>query len=199
MLFRRREKQGFGARMRTWLWPRRSFGRSALYLKKRVLRLHATPHAIAAGMAAGIFSSFTPFVGFHFVIAFAIAFCISGNMAAAALGTMIGNPATFPLIWAATYEVGHLILNARPVAGETSINLAAALASMDFWAVWTPLLKPMLVGALPIGGAAALLVYGLVFWAARSFQRHRSQRLLADMQQRPRTIRGGSIPEEHLS
>ena len=51
MLFRRREPEGVWERFRTALWPRRSFTRSVQYLVKRVLRLTATPHAIAAGVA----------------------------------------------------------------------------------------------------------------------------------------------------
>ena len=73
MLFRRRKKADLLERARTFFWPRRSFLRSAQYFIKRVLRLSATPHAIAAGVAAGVFASFTPFLGFHFVIAAGLA------------------------------------------------------------------------------------------------------------------------------
>ena len=77
MLFRRREPEGVWERFRTALWPRRSFTRSVQYLVKRVLRLTATPHAIAAGVAAGVFASWMPFLGFHFVIAAALAFVLA--------------------------------------------------------------------------------------------------------------------------
>jgi uncharacterized protein (DUF2062 family) len=100
MLFRRRRPEGIFDRMRTAIWPRRSFGRSFQYFIKRVLRLTATPHAIAAGVAAGVFASWTPLLGFHFVLAFALAYVLAGNMVAAALGTAFGNPISFPFIWA---------------------------------------------------------------------------------------------------
>ena len=48
MLFRRRKPDGFLERVRTYLWPRRSFSRSLQYFSKRILRLKATPHAVAA-------------------------------------------------------------------------------------------------------------------------------------------------------
>ena len=179
MLFRRRQPETLGARIRTILWPRRSFSRSYRYLKKRVLRLNASPHAIAAGFAAGVASSFTPFIGFHFLLAFAIAYLVAGNMASAALGTAVGNPLTFPLIWGATYEVGQYLLGAGVAHGPSPIHIGKALAHMDFVAIWKPIVKPMLIGGLPLGIAAAILAYALVFFAARSFQKHRTRRILA--------------------
>ena len=187
MLFRRREPETLPMKLRTWLWPRRSFNRSLRYLTKRVLRLNASPHAIAAGFAAGVFSSFTPFVGFHFLIAFAISYLIAGNMASAALGTATGNPATFPLIWAATYETGQFLLYSEQIDGAAPPGLASALMHMDFWAVWTPIVEPMLVGGLPIGLLAGLLAYGIVFAAARSFQKRRARRLV----ERSRRVQAG--------
>ncbi|KQT55309.1 MULTISPECIES: DUF2062 domain-containing protein [unclassified Aureimonas] len=179
MLFRRREPQTFWTKLRTACWPRRSFRRSATYLKKRVLRLNAKPHAIAAGVAAGVLSSFTPFLGFHFLIAFALAFCLSGNMAAAALGCVVGNPLTFPAIWAATYEVGRLILGVSPAPGDAAApsGLTHALMNRDLAAIWEPIVKPMLVGSVPLGLGFAAVAYGVVYLASRSFQRRRAIRL----------------------
>ena len=177
MLFRRREKLGFWARARA-LWPRRSWSRSLQYLQKRVLRLRATPHAIAAGFAAGIFASFTPFVGFHILLAVAIAYLVAGNMAAVVLAcTVCGNPLTYPFIWASTYELGRYLLNAEAMDGQAPEGLGHALEHMNILAIWDPILKPMLVGALPLGILFALGGYFLVFATARGFQQRRAQRL----------------------
>ena len=86
MLFKSRKPAEFWERLRIWFWPRRSFWRSAKYFSKRILRLRATPHAIAAGVAAGVFASFFP-LGVHFIIAAAVAWLFAGNLVAAALGT----------------------------------------------------------------------------------------------------------------
>ncbi|MCB8836049.1 DUF2062 domain-containing protein [Aurantimonas sp. VKM B-3413] len=177
MLFRRRQPLSLASRVRTVLWPRSSFSRSFHYFRKRVLRLNATPHAIAAGFAAGVAASFTPFIGFHFLLAFALAYVVAGNMASAALGTVVGNPLTFPFIWGVTYEVGHWLLGARAPHGEAPANLGSALRHMDFAAIWKPIIEPMMIGALPLGLGAGLLSYGLVFAAARSFQAHRAHRM----------------------
>ncbi len=79
-------------------------------MTKRILRITASPHAIAAGVAAGVFTSFTPFMGLHFLVAFVLAFVLRGNMIASALGTFFGNPLSFPLIWAATFSTGNFVL-----------------------------------------------------------------------------------------
>lgn len=182
MLFRRRQPQNLASRIRTLVWPRRSYARSFEYFRKRVLRLNATPHAIAAGFAAGVFASFTPFIGFHFLLAFALAYLVAGNMAAAALGTVVGNPVTFPFIWGLTYEVGQFILRAEPITGEAPRGIGSALVHVDFASIWAPFVKPMLVGSLPVGLVSAALGYGLVYSAARSFQKHRARRILARRQ-----------------
>src|SRR5690606_29552406 len=114
MLFRRRTNVTLRERVRIMLWPRRSFRRSARYFAKRALRLRATSHAIAAGVAAGMCASFTPFIGLHILLAFVVAWPLRGNFVAAALGTALGNPLTFPFIWGATLQLGRFILGYEP-------------------------------------------------------------------------------------
>ena len=179
MLFRRRVPESRWDRFCTFLWPRRSFGRSYRYFVKRVIRLDAAPHAVAAGFAAGVFASFTPFIGFHFVMAFAIAYVIAGNMAAAALGTAVGNPATFPFIWGATYEVGHYLTSSGGGPTPHHASLEASLSPSNLLAIWDPIVKPMLIGSLPLGLAAGIVGYVVVRAAVTSFQNHRRRQIAA--------------------
>ncbi|MDN2567145.1 DUF2062 domain-containing protein [Aquibium sp. A9E412] len=176
MLFKRRRPADFWERMRTFLWPRRSFWRSAQYFAKRVLRLRATPHAIAAGVAAGAFASFTPFLGFHFLIAALLAWVLGGNLLASAFGTAVGNPLTFPLIWGATYECGKLILHGGP-SGEVPLHIGRRLRDFEFAQLWQPLLKPMTVGAIPLGLTVGIVFYFLTRWALVAFREQRRRRL----------------------
>lgn len=177
MLFRRREPVSFSERMRLLVWPRRSFARSFRYYARRVLRLGATPHAIAAGIAAGVFVSFTPFLGFHFVLAGVIAWLLGGNLIASALGTAIGNPLLLPAIWASTFELGRLILYGRGGHLSAPLHLGHALAQHDFASIWKPLLLPMTVGSLVEGTAVAFGFYLVTLWGARGFQQRRRDRL----------------------
>ncbi|TPW31999.1 DUF2062 domain-containing protein [Pararhizobium mangrovi] len=187
MLFRRRKPATLWERIRVAIWPRRSFSRSIRYVVARVLRLTATPHAIAAGIAAGVFTSCTPFIGFHFILSFVVAYLIAGNMVAAAIGTSFGNPFTFPFIWAGAYELGTWILGTESVR-EKPIHLAQMVHDLDLADIWQPILKPMLVGGAPIGLVFAAAFYVLTYWGVNTFRRRRRLRIAA------RAASGGRQP-----
>jgi uncharacterized protein (DUF2062 family) len=178
MLFRRRNPADFRERLRLALWPRRSFRRSARYFAKRVLRLRATPHAIAAGVAAGVFASFFP-LGVHLIVALAISWLIAGNLVAAALGTAFGNPLTIPVMWGATYEVGHMILHGGDAGAIRPSHIGGMIDRMGITALWEPLLEPMIIGALPLGLVFATAAYALTRWAVGTFQHRRNVRFAA--------------------
>ncbi|MEP5181275.1 MAG: DUF2062 domain-containing protein [Rhizobiaceae bacterium] len=165
--------------------------RSGQYVTKRILRLTATPHAVAAGVAAGAFTSFSPFMGLHFLIAFVLAWVVRGNLLASALGTFVGNPLTFPFIWAATYNTGQYLLhNADTTAAAPDMVLAtksvmgavfqldgeAALTAIEL--IWEPLLWPMLVGGSLIGLVCAVPIYFLTRRAAALFRESRKNKLI---------------------
>lgn len=165
------------------VWPRRSFWRSMQYYVKRALRLTATPHAIAAGVAAGVFVSFTPFLGFHFILAATIAWLIRGNIVASAFGTAIGNPLTFPFIWGATLATGKFILNGRHSGEVPPVHLGEMLRHLEFAEIWNPVIKPMAVGSLPIGLLFAIAFYFLTRRLTIKF-RERRRKHLADRARR---------------
>ena len=160
-----------------------SWRRSWTYFFKRALRLSATPYAIAMGCAVGAFVSCTPFLGFHFVLTFAIAWLLGGNLIAGALGTAVGNPLTFPLLLGASYEVGRLILPGHGPALPR--DLGADLMEKSFDQLW-PILGPMTVGSIPVGFVVGLVVYIVVYKAVAAAQAARQRRLRA---RRPRPTR----------
>lgn len=177
MLFRRRKPAGLIEKLRGLFWPRMGFLRSFRYFRMRTLRLTASPHAVAVGVAAGIMSSWTPFIGFHFILSFAFAYLLAGNMIAAALGTAFGNPLTFPFIWAFTWEVGNLMLGHQNAGQGSGIDLVGLFEKLELSQLWDPVLKPMLIGAIPPALVSGLLVYCLVFYAVRGFQARRRAHL----------------------
>jgi uncharacterized protein (DUF2062 family) len=186
MLFRRRTRESLLQRVRVHLWPRRSLGRSMQYFWKRIVRLRATPHAIAAGVASGAFAAFLPFLGLHILIAAALAWVIRGNILAAALGTTaVGNPLSFPLIWAATYAGGRLLLHTGP-ASAAPLHLGQ-LRHMHFAALWHPLLEPMTIGGIPLGIVAGAILYFPTRAAVSAFRNARRARRSRHDPHRPGT------------
>ena len=74
-------------RVLSWLWPRRGWKRAMDYVRHRVSRLSGSPHSVALGFAVGVFASFTPFMGFHFMIGFLARLLLRGSLIASAFGT----------------------------------------------------------------------------------------------------------------
>lgn len=145
------------------------------YIRKRVLRMSGSPHAVAAGFASGVFASCTPLVGFHFILGAVVAYLTRGNLVASALGTAIGNPLTFPFIWAGTYRLGSLILGLDGAGAPTRLSDGLFSESLD--TMW-PLLKPMLVAGIPLGLIAWVVFYFPVRRAVRIYQENRKRRVL---------------------
>ncbi|MBV69425.1 MAG: hypothetical protein CMJ08_06465 [Pelagibacterales bacterium] len=87
-----------------------SFKRSKKYILVNLKRMKGSSHEIALGLACGIAISFTPFLGLHTLLAITLAWMLRGSMAAALIGTLFGNPWTFPFIWYLTYEIGKLFI-----------------------------------------------------------------------------------------
>lgn len=110
MVFRRRDRPPFLERARDFLYPRRGWGRAIEYISHRVRRIPDTPHRIALGFACGVFASFSPLFGLHFLYAAAIAWAVRGNIVSALIGTFAGNPLTFPLIASIAMTLGRRIL-----------------------------------------------------------------------------------------
>jgi uncharacterized protein (DUF2062 family) len=134
---------------------------------KRLSRLRGSPTEIAAGVACGVAISCTPFVGIHILLAVALAWLIRANITAAALGTISGNPWTFPFIWLLILTLGRLIL--RLPIDDKSVDFAEMFAkiykalinsdfSLFFDEIW-PILWPMIVGSIPLGIAVWVLTY----------------------------------------
>src|SRR5690554_207552 len=174
MLFKRRNKQPLLHRLRSVVWPRLGWRRSARYAAHRLSRLPATPYRIAAGFACGAAISFTPLIGMHFFGGALLAMLVRGNVLASALGTAVGNPWTFPFIWAWTFAFGRwLVGHAREI--ET---LPQHLSMRYIFDNPNEVFFPMLVGSLP----TAIVVWFGVFFAVQRFvsgyQRARRLRLL---------------------
>lgn len=155
------------------LWPRKGRGRGLRYVALRILRLNSSPHSIAIGVAAGAASSFTPFFGLHIVLAVVIASILSGNVLAAAITTVLANPITIPVILTASYEIGTALVGPESGAAIGSAEIARMVEQMNLAELWAPVLKPLLVGSLPLAIAGALVFYPLAFRAAWLFQKRR--------------------------
>jgi len=83
-------------------------------MRHRLRRLPDSPDRIARGIFAGVFTTFTPFYGLHFVFAGTMAWLMRGNILAAMLSTFFGNPLTYLPIGLASLQTGYFLLGMRP-------------------------------------------------------------------------------------
>ena len=95
VVFKRRTPKTWLAAIRDFFWPRGGWTRAFHYVKHRLRRLPDSPERIARGIWAGVFTTFTPFYGMHFVVAAILALFMRGNILAALMGTFFGNPLTY--------------------------------------------------------------------------------------------------------
>ena len=73
-------------------------------------RLPDSSQKISRGIWAGLFATFTPFYGLHFLTAAIIARLLKGNILAALLATFFGNPLTYVPIGVISLQTGHFFL-----------------------------------------------------------------------------------------
>ena len=182
MMFRRRKPLTWAERLREYVWPRSGLRRSWRYNIQRLKRLNDTSYSIAAGLACGVAVAFTPFIGFHFLLAAFVAWLIGGNIIASALGTLIGNPWTYPIILWWTYEVGHWMLG-----GVTVRRLPEDITFRFLIDHPMRLFLPMMLGSVP----SVLGAWIVTFFPARIII-NRAQKM------RRRRIRDSSANRAHV-
>ncbi|MBE0413375.1 DUF2062 domain-containing protein [Yoonia sp.] len=142
-MFKRRDKRPFWRIAASIVYPRGGWARAFEYVKHRVRRLPDTPEKISRGIAAGVFTTFTPFYGFHFFIAAFLARTMRGNIIASLLATFFGNPLTYVPIAATSLGTGYFLLGMRPDAElHQSLGKTFAGAGRDLWQNFTSLFTP---------------------------------------------------------
>ncbi|MHC8509535.1 MAG: DUF2062 domain-containing protein [Rhodospirillales bacterium] len=183
--------------MAAWLWPRSGWRRASRYLLHRLSRLPGTPYSLAAGFAMGAAVSFTPLVGFHFVMGALLAWLMRANVLASIIGTAVGNPWTFPFIWLWLYSAGQWIMlktgfitaaaaaAPRPAFHKVFAEMFHGAITGDWLHVadfGLPVIGPMLLVSVPTGLAVWLLMFSILkpvierYQSARRSRRRRGRR-----------------------
>ncbi|MCP4395439.1 MAG: DUF2062 domain-containing protein [Alphaproteobacteria bacterium] len=185
-MFKRRNSLTILQNIKNFLWPSSGWSRMLQYYAYRIKRLPGTPHAIASGFAYGAAISFTPFIGFHILLAMMLSYIMGGSIIAAAIGTAVGSPWTFPFIWMATYKTGNFLIGNHSQT-HTDIDfiqlfhsLEKSLMKLNFEALavesW-PIIHPMLIGGLVLFPFVWLLFYYPLKQMIAIYQKNKGKRL----------------------
>ena len=109
-LFKRRERRSIFRFFYEVVFSLKGISRAIEYVGIRLKRIPDTPHKISLGMSCGIFASFTPLFGLHFLIAGLLSYLLRANVLASLIGTFVGNPITFPIITVFNLKLGEWLL-----------------------------------------------------------------------------------------
>jgi uncharacterized protein (DUF2062 family) len=203
VVFKRRTPKTYYQIVAEAFYPKGGWRRAAQYVVHRLRRLPDPAHKISRGIAAGVFVSFTPLFGFHFISAAAVAWVLRGNILAALLATFAGNPLTFPFIAAISLEMGSWMLGSPPVplnrVGQAFSDAFTQLWD-NFYAIFTPaemhwdrlgdffqvIFLPYLVGGIIPGIIAGLASYYLSYPLIVTYQKARDRRRQARAEKKRR-------------
>lgn len=195
-MFRRREKRSWLQLIADSLYPRGGWGRAASYVLHRLRRLPDPPYRIARGIFAGVFVTFTPLYGLHFLLAALIARAIRGNILASLLATFFGNPLTYVPIAIVSLQTGHFLLGTDfdpdvdrsflgkfvDAGGAFFGNIYAGITGRPTdWAALAPFYSdvflPFLIGGIIPGLITGLIAYYLSAPVIAAYQKRRIARL----------------------
>jgi uncharacterized protein (DUF2062 family) len=153
---------------------------------RNILHLDEEPWRIAAGMGLGVFISFTPFYGFHTVVALLCAFAFRLNKVATVTGAWVNLPWFAPAVYGVSLMVGELILSGGAVPpGWTDWTLRDLVATSQSYfqaqkvkeGIYTlveltfAVSKPLVVGTTVLGALAGAIAYLLTLEGVKEVRR----------------------------
>lgn len=119
------------------------------------------PEKVAAAFALGVAISFTPFIGFHSIIALGLALLLRLSKVDVLIGTLVVNPWTMVPIFSFEHYIGKKVLRYSPAIAQRLPW--REILHRDFWHTlhtrgWHDF-AAILAGAVFVGGAAAAVTY----------------------------------------
>lgn len=154
------------------LWVRGK--RSARYWYLSLLRIKAPTHAIAMGLALGVFIGFLPIIPFQTVVVLVLAFFLRCSKIAAVLGTWVSNPADMVFLYYLAHRIGGLLVPVSPAGFDGQPRTL-----MEMMAYGWQTFAVMFVGGLILAVPAALLTYFVSLRLIRLYHARRMARLEA--------------------
>ena len=223
-MFKRRKPRSYSQLATEMIYPRGGWKRAGRYVLHRMRRLPDQPSRIGLGFACGIFISFTPFFGFHFLGAAGLAWLFGGNLIAALLGTFIGNPVTTPFMALASISTGRWLLGSEGAIAVKKLPGEFARAGAEIWhnirALFTEqqmhwghlawfyheVFLPYAIGSIIPGVVAGAAGYYLTVPLIRAYHKRREKKMAdriaalrmmgADQAEGAMLFKAGTLPAE---
>ena len=137
-----------------------------------LLHVADTPERTAAAFAMGVFFGFSPFLGFHTVLAIIVAFLFDLNRVAALLGVYSNLPWIIAPYYAIVTMIGAKIIGHAPPEGfkaQLSALFELSVFHGEFWYQLITILKPLLWPYVVGTTISALLLAAAAYHLALAF------------------------------
>jgi uncharacterized protein (DUF2062 family) len=132
--------------------------------------MEGDPHAVALGLAIGVFISITPTIPFHTVFAVALAVLVKGSKAAAAIGVWFANPITIPVFYYLSYKAGRLLFGISASFDFKTHSLLEIL-KIDLDVTIALLLGGVVMGILP-----GIITYFIMLKIIKTMKNRRTEK-----------------------
>ncbi len=136
---------------------------------KQLGDIKSSPYKVALGFAVGVFASFSPFIGFHMIIVLIICFLIRASYVSGFIGTIVGNPFTFPFIYIITFFVGSLFVDTAnyndfvtAIENLSSSQESFLMFSQEVFTTMEPFLLALIIGWIIVGFPVSFVFYLLL-------------------------------------
>jgi uncharacterized protein len=128
---------------------------------KKVLEIQDSPHAIALGIAIGIFWGFTPMYGLKTVLTLLSAMSLRANKIAAVVAVSLHDLLfpIFPAVFEIEYLLGKKVLELFGVTVHAEHLHGLHLKELMNWTTFVNLGEPMLIGTFLFGLLTSPLFY----------------------------------------
>ena len=129
---------------------------------RSIFHLKETPNRLASAFALGVFIAFTPTIGLHTISCLFLAWMFRLSKLVVLTGAFINNP------WTAVPLYGFCLWFGMRITGSDSVTPRIAwndLTLTNAYLILKPYLWPFIAGTLVVGAAAAIVSYGIIYWA----------------------------------
>lgn len=143
---------------------------------ERLLHIHDSPERTSVAFAMGVFFGFSPFIGFHTILALVASFVFRLNRLASLVGVYLNTPWTLIPVAIASTSLGDRVLSRAGYPYERFDW--HELGTFHFWLhlpqefhihYWT--LLSFFIGSMISATVLSLLSYPLCLWFVRTCRR----------------------------
>ena len=130
-------------------------------LGAKLVTLRDTPHAIAGGVAIGVFIGFTPLFGVKTLLTLGVAYLLRCNPIAAVIAVSLHDVVTplWPVLLRLEYDIGYWVLsNPHHFPPQMEIHHIHVSELLE-WTTFFHIGLPLLVGLIFLAAPAAAIFY----------------------------------------